>query len=274
MNYLEKQTISSIAMFLFTVITACSQTKQITENSTLECPSKPKIALKSSNVKPILLNNQTIIESGMASTTKLVGYSVEAKSGQKLSYKTNENLCIWIYTPDNQILTTPHLPITGKYLIQIATPKGATTFDLSMNIENLSTLSNGDMSASDISRIRFKLKASQQFNITRKAINQIIKNINNEEKKQGLPQTNGREIIEKIKFVLKVENVNYDNAKPSAGQDTNDFVEAIYQYQKKQFPNNLKNWDGMITINGQTAKLLEEDVRNQLGLSSNPPDMR
>ncbi|MFM6079275.1 MAG: hypothetical protein ACKPCI_12315, partial [Dolichospermum sp.] len=79
---------------------------------------------------------------------------------------------------------------------------------------------------------------SQQFDITRNTIEQIIQNINNEEKKQRLPLTNGKEIIKKIKSVLKADNVNYANAKASDGKDknTNDFVEAIYQYQKKYLP--------------------------------------
>ncbi|MFM5891511.1 MAG: hypothetical protein ACKOQS_25010, partial [Dolichospermum sp.] len=123
---------------------------------------------------------------------------------------------------------------------------------------------------------------SQQFDITRNTIEQIIQNINNEEKKQRLPLTNGKEIIKKIKSVLKADNVNYANAKASDGKNknTNDFVEAIYQYQKNYLleknENGQNNWDGIgiITPNGQTAERLEKEVKYELGIFTNPPPGR
>ncbi|MFM6223658.1 MAG: hypothetical protein ACKPDM_25480, partial [Dolichospermum sp.] len=138
-------------------------------------------------------------------------------------------------------------------------------------------LSTNQVTTSPAGNINWKITASKQFNITRNAIDQIIKNINNEEKKQRSQPTNGKEIIIKIKSVLKADNVNYADAKASDGKDknTNDFVEAIYQYQKKYLleknENGQNNWDGIITPNGQTAKRLEKEVKYQLGIFTNPP---
>ncbi|MFM6081352.1 MAG: hypothetical protein ACKPCI_23055 [Dolichospermum sp.] len=141
-------------------------------------------------------------------------------------------------------------------------------------------LSTNQVTTSPAGNINWKITASKQFNITRNAIDQIIKNINNEEKNQRLPPTNLTKVIKKIRFVLKADNVNYANAKASDGKNknTNDFVEAIYQYQKKYLPEKNEkgqnNWDGIITPNGQTAELLEEEVKYQLGIFTNPPPGR
>ncbi|MFM6272661.1 MAG: hypothetical protein ACKPFA_40250, partial [Dolichospermum sp.] len=140
-------------------------------------------------------------------------------------------------------------------------------------------LSTNQVTTSPAGNINWKITASQQFDITRNAIDQIIKNINNEENKQRSQPTNGKEIIiiKKIKSVLKADNVNYANAKASDGKNknTNDFVEAIYQYQKKYLPekneNGQNNWNGIITPNGQTAKQLEKEVKDQLVIFTNPP---
>ncbi|AFW96138.1 hypothetical protein ANA_C13476 [Anabaena sp. 90] len=115
----------------------------------------------------------------------------------------------------------------------------------------------------------WKINGSQDFERTRKAIDEIIININKEEKAQSKKPTNRKEIIQKIKVVLNVEKyVNYDNAKPSAGKDTDNFVYAIYEYQKSQFPNNKSYWDGIIIPKGKTATKLEEDVKNKLELQN------
>jgi hypothetical protein len=120
----------------------------------------------------------------------------------------------------------------------------------------------------------WRLKASQQFNTTRKAVAQIITNINQEERKQygnNLNQiSNPPKIIKTIQFVLKVENVDYDKA-PSNEKDKMDFLDAIYEYQKNNF-SEPKNWNGIITSKGATAKKLEADVRNELGLPSMQTD--
>jgi hypothetical protein len=126
------------------MITACSQNSNQTTSS--QCPSKAQATLENSNVKPISLSNQTINESGIVNSNKSIGYSFEAKSGQKLSYKTNQDICIWIYTPDNQILNSGLLPMSGKYTIQISALTGNTTFDLAMLLETITEVSNSTSS--------------------------------------------------------------------------------------------------------------------------------
>lgn len=106
-----------------------------TEPISEECPEKPEIALISKNVKPISLSEKTIVESGITSKSKSRGYTFDAQAGQKLNYQANQAICVWLYTPDNQLLTSGVLPKTGKYTIQVSAPKGSTTFDLTMSLE-------------------------------------------------------------------------------------------------------------------------------------------
>ena len=99
------------------------------------CLDKPELSLDSQNVKLVVLGEQMLTESGIASQSKSIGYTFEAKANQKLTYKTDKNVCIWVFTPDNQLLNTGVLPTTGKYTIQISAPQGSTTVDLSMGLD-------------------------------------------------------------------------------------------------------------------------------------------
>lgn len=114
------------------IVLGCSHSPA--SDSVSGCPEKPQLSLKSEKVKSISLNEKTIVESGIASQSQSIGYSFEAREGQRFSYQTDENLCIWIYTPDNQVLTSGVLPITGKYTVQVSALRGSTTFQLEMKL--------------------------------------------------------------------------------------------------------------------------------------------
>jgi hypothetical protein len=108
-----------------------------------ECPEKPKGDLDSNNVKQISLSSTEILkESGQARAGKYIGYAFEAKSGQELSYRTEENICVWVYAPDTQLLTTKNLTQNGKYVIQISAPQGARSFRLEMTLGSLTAVSS------------------------------------------------------------------------------------------------------------------------------------
>ncbi|BAY80460.1 hypothetical protein NIES25_69480 (plasmid) [Nostoc linckia NIES-25] len=131
-----------LTTLIFLLITACSQNSNQTDVTSSECPKKAQSILDNSNVKIISLSDKTINESAIVNSNKSIGYSFEGKADQKLSYKTNQDICIWIYTPDNQILNSGVLPMNGKYTIQISALRGNTTFDLAMNLETITEVSN------------------------------------------------------------------------------------------------------------------------------------
>jgi hypothetical protein len=126
-----------LTSLIFPLIGACSPPTNPTQVQINECPTQPEVVLHTKNVKSISFNNETTTESGIVSRNQSLGYTFDGQLGQKLSYTTNQNICIWIYTPDNQLLTSGNLPTTGKYTIQVSAPQGSTTFDLAMNLETI-----------------------------------------------------------------------------------------------------------------------------------------
>ncbi|MFW6296755.1 MAG: ARC6/PARC6 family protein [Halothece sp.] len=103
--------------------------------STNGCPQEPTVKL--TNVEKISLSNQPIKESGQVSTSKSLGYTFYADAGEKLNYQTTQDLCIWVYSPENELINGTDLPTTGNYVLQVGAPRGSTTFDLEMSLGTL-----------------------------------------------------------------------------------------------------------------------------------------
>jgi hypothetical protein len=106
------------------------------------CGEKPMVSLSEKDVETVALNESTITKSGQVSVTKNIGYTFTATTGQKLSYSTDADVCLWVFSPDNEILKGGDLSKNGKYVIQVAAPKGAKTFDLKMSLGVLETTAN------------------------------------------------------------------------------------------------------------------------------------
>ncbi|MFM6474303.1 MAG: hypothetical protein ACKPGH_12535, partial [Dolichospermum sp.] len=106
------------------------------------CLDKPMDgSLESKYVKPIQLSSQTLTETGQAKAGKYLGYTFVAKSGEKFNYQTQDTICVWVYAPDNQLITNKDLSQTGTYIVQVSAPTGSTTFSLNMSLENSKQLS-------------------------------------------------------------------------------------------------------------------------------------
>ncbi len=121
-------------MFLNSGCKAVSQTANLTSTG---CPPEPKAKLIKENVKDVSLSDEILKVPSQVSVDKLVGFTFDAKSGQKLSYRTSDDICIWLYSPDNKLLTGRDLPINGKYTLQVSAPKGSTAFNLEMTLGTL-----------------------------------------------------------------------------------------------------------------------------------------
>ena len=106
------------------------------ETSTDGCPSEPTVMLNSRDVQTISLDSEATIVSGMVSPNKHSGYTFSATSGEKLQYETEDDLCFWLYTPDNQLVNTTELPVTGDYTLQVAAPQGSKSFELAIAFQS------------------------------------------------------------------------------------------------------------------------------------------
>lgn len=136
--------IKALLFFMLLIASGCSASVKsaVQPNSTSNrCPEQPEGSLASNDVKSVWLGTQSVKETGMVSPDKYLGYTFEAKSEQILSYRTNDNICIWVYTPDNQLLTSTKLPSDGKYLMQVAALTGSTTFEVEMSLDQPRELS-------------------------------------------------------------------------------------------------------------------------------------
>jgi hypothetical protein len=107
-----------------------------TQNSTVsnKCPDQPIQSLQSSNVKSITLPAKL---SDTASQEMQLGYTFEAKTGQRINLRNIDNLCIWLYSPDNQLLSSTDLPKAGKYTVQIASKKESKKFDIDIGFNDV-----------------------------------------------------------------------------------------------------------------------------------------
>ena len=104
-----------------------------------ECPQTPLNTLTPNNVKELSLGPQNLKESGRMRAGKSLGYLFKAESGQQLNYSSDDEICIWVYAPNNQLIVGKDLPMSGNYTIQVSTRKSVTTFTLEMSLESLPT---------------------------------------------------------------------------------------------------------------------------------------
>ncbi|MBE9143319.1 hypothetical protein [Planktothrix mougeotii] len=101
-----------------------------------QCSEQPQTDLDPKNIKLITLTAVNTKESGQIRQGNYLAYQFPAKAGQQLNYRTEDNLCIWVYAPDRQQIKTKDLPQTGQYTLVLTALKGATTFDLKMNLSS------------------------------------------------------------------------------------------------------------------------------------------
>ena len=114
------------------------------------CPEQPDIELDSKNVQEIALGNEMSTESGIANKSQSVAYTFAAEEGQKLAYNTDDDICLWVFTPENDLLTTNTLPKKGKYIIQVAPLKGSTTFELAMGLDVVQKSNNNNNNGNQV----------------------------------------------------------------------------------------------------------------------------
>jgi hypothetical protein len=119
-------------------ILGCPMSAVTTQNSaeSNKCPDQPIQSLQASNVKSITLPAKL---SDTASQEIQLGYTFEAQMGQKINLRNIDNLCIWIYSPDNQLISSTNLPKTGKYTVQVTSSKSSQKLDIDIGFtdENL-----------------------------------------------------------------------------------------------------------------------------------------
>lgn len=134
MNATEYLKFAIIVPFLFG-IQSC-QNKSIPNQATSACPKEPTAKLE--NVKNVGLTSRITNIDGQTANNRPIGYRFTAKKGQRLMYKVKtNNICPWLYDPNNKLIDSPILPEDGTYVLQIASSEGSGTFQLELSINNV-----------------------------------------------------------------------------------------------------------------------------------------
>lgn len=101
-----------------------------------QCAAEPGNLGEIQNPQAISLSDRPLTLSGLVTAGQDIGYSFEARSGQKLSYTTrSDNLCIWLHGPDGKTVKDPELSENGQYIIQVATLSGSRTFEIDFKLD-------------------------------------------------------------------------------------------------------------------------------------------
>lgn len=140
----------------------CSSPAKISERDAL-CQEKPNHSLENRNVRTISPSEQATKVEGSVSQDKQLGYAFEGKTGQTVKYQTDDGVCTWIFSPNNELLSTGQLPRDGKYILQVSTPKGARTFSLNVSLSaDQSQAQKSDSTPSQNTTSKFNLAAVEK----------------------------------------------------------------------------------------------------------------
>ena len=84
--------------------------------ATSACPKEPTAKLE--NVKNVGLTSRITNIDGQTANNRPIGYRFTAKKGQKLMCKVKtDNICPWLYDPNNKLIDSPILPEDGTYVL-------------------------------------------------------------------------------------------------------------------------------------------------------------
>jgi hypothetical protein len=121
------------------MVYGCSSSTQNSNASNTgksECPDSPQSSLESKNVKEITLGGTSLNETGQINTGKQKGFAFQAKKGQKFSYRTKDDVCVWVYAPNSALLKGDEIPVEGQYTVQVSAPRGSTSFAIDLELKD------------------------------------------------------------------------------------------------------------------------------------------
>ncbi len=119
-----------------------SVTSEVNQNAVTQCSQQPETALKANNVTPLDFNQSTLTQSGQISQGEMIGYQFSAQAGQTLNYQTDDEICIWIYSPNRTLVKDAKLSKNGEYIMQISTINPTQTFEIEMTLTSLTDEEN------------------------------------------------------------------------------------------------------------------------------------
>lgn len=99
------------------------------------CPDSPTRSL--SNTETLNLQDQNLQRRLEFSEGEDIGFSFSGTAGHEFEFRyPDDEVCVWVYTPDNRILSSSTLPRTGLYTIQVASRYGSQVSSLELELFN------------------------------------------------------------------------------------------------------------------------------------------
>lgn len=119
-----------------TFMSSCQTQDHVKQEQAEQCPRQPPLMLTNDRVKEVDLSEKLIIESGGIDPETTIGYFFAGKQGQKLVYQTDQDLCIWFYGPDNQLINDSNIETNGNYILQVSARQGRQNFQLELSLDS------------------------------------------------------------------------------------------------------------------------------------------
>lgn len=104
--------------------------------SASECPETPKDSLSQDAIETVYLSQGAVEKSGQVSTGRPRGYSFEGKTGQNIDHTTLDNVCIWVYAPDNTLVNDNAITVNGVHIVQVSALQGSTSYTLDLRLKD------------------------------------------------------------------------------------------------------------------------------------------
>jgi hypothetical protein len=121
----------------------------VAPSASTQCSEKTAGTLDKANVKPLKLSTEAVTESGQLNAGRPIGYSFDAKAGQRFNFKpSDDKICPLVYTPSNKLLSGNELKEDGKYIVQIFIPQGSASFSIEMGLDSLLSSTPANTSSS------------------------------------------------------------------------------------------------------------------------------
>jgi hypothetical protein len=125
-------------LLLLLFVSGCNKTETPSKEINLlnaQCPSSPQQKLSQDKVQQLDLGEQSISLSGTLTSGQTVGYLFDAKTGYKVKFSTESDLCTWLIAPDTKPVQDATLPLSGKYILQISPRKSLVEYEIAMSLE-------------------------------------------------------------------------------------------------------------------------------------------
>ena len=164
MKLLQKTLSSFVLVALFGCSSVSTTSSKTSDSNSTECPETPEEKLDLTSIESINIQEQAVTKSNSVKSGKYVGYKFDAKTGQKLSYTTDKDLCIWIYTPENNLLQGVEIPKDGNYIVQVSAVRGTTTFDLKMSLNDPNSSSDSAVPSESLPSARSQESSQSSSN--------------------------------------------------------------------------------------------------------------